>query len=253
MKFFIDGKEIKTVISGATISGSLNLVSRCASFSYIYSPIDKEFEIYKAKIGSLVLIKNESKNIFQGKITSINYQAESKVIQIQAKDLFSILLETKPIGRFKGNLLNVLKQVLDKNNIIPVVNNFIKNEINIVNFGELTSFDVIKIAINKVYGDDFKLFLDGDLNLNILFPLISNSKADFIIGENIISSNFSSSKIGNTSIITAIGNNEIVSGSVIRVIEPNNGFFGYFVVQKDRHVYSLGHIMELEIKERISI
>ena len=76
MKFFIDDREIKTINTGAIIEGSLNLVSRCANFSYVFDDKNLEFENYKAKLGSKVLIKNDSnKNIFKGKITSINYQS----------------------------------------------------------------------------------------------------------------------------------------------------------------------------------
>ena len=106
------------------------------------------------------------------------------------------------------------------------------------------------IRLGKLFGDEFKIYLDGDSNIEVLIPSVSSSKGDFRIGENIISSNFNSSSSGNLSTIVSLGNDNIVSGSLIRVIEPKNGFFGYFIVEKDKHIYDFVHTMELQIKER---
>lgn len=251
MKFFIDDREIKTINTGAIIEGSLNLVSRCANFSYVFDDKNLEFENYKAKLGSKVLIKNDSnKNIFKGKITSINYQSESKIIQITAHDFLYELVNQKVIGRYKGDFLNIISKAISSNNFIKSVKKFLDDEINIVSFGDLSSYDVIKLAATKLFGDEFKIYLDGDSNIEVLIPSVSSSKGDFRIGENIISSNFNSSSSGNLSTIVSLGNDNIVSGSLIRVIEPKNGFFGYFIVEKDKHIYDFVHTMELQIKER---
>lgn len=59
MKFIINNVEIKTVLKNAVIRGSFSLISRVASFSYIYDAHDSYFKNYKAKIGNSVLIKND--------------------------------------------------------------------------------------------------------------------------------------------------------------------------------------------------
>lgn len=251
MKFLIDFVEVKTVIEGAVIQGSTNLVSREATFSYVYNPDDSDFPSHLVMVGSIVLIQNDdNKNIFRGFVKTIRYNAESKLVEITAQDELSALVNQKIKGRFKGNLIAVIKKVLGGFNInLDLILKFV-DELNIISFGELSIYDVIFRAIQKVYDGEFKIHVDGNSKLKILFPLIANCKGDFIIGKNIISSSFSANKDNNLSVIEAIGDDEVTSGSIIRVLDPDSGLFGYFTVEKDRHTYEKVHKMRLELKER---
>ena len=82
-------------------------------------------------------------------------------------------------------------------------------------------------------------------------PLKDNSKGDFILGKNVISAQFSQDGFENIAKITAIGNENVVSGTVIKIIDPKNNKIGYFTVKNDIHTYGNIYTMELDLKERI--
>ena len=253
MKFIIDDNEIKTVIKGATIKGSLSLVSRSANFSFIYNENDPDFKKYRAKINSTVTIKNDdNKNIFSGFITRINYLADTKIIEIEASDYFSILLNENVTGRFAGKLLTAINKLLSGLNIFSNIKTSIENKLNVVSLGNLTRYDILEIFMKNIYAkEEFKLYVDGNSSINILLPFRDNSKGDFIFGENIISAYFSQDNFYNLAKITAIGNENVVSGAVIRIIDKLNNKDGYFTVKNDTHIYGDTYTMELELKERI--
>lgn len=251
MKFFIDDNEIKTVKQGAVIFGSLNLVSRKALFSYIYNPYDSDFKIYKAKKDSSVLIKNDDgKNIFKGTVYKIEFETEGSEIKIQAEDLLSLLLKIKPKGRFTGSFMSVINKIIGRFSFLKAMQLVLNKEVNILNLGALSAYDIMFAAASKMYGSEFKIYMNGDGELKFLVPLLSEAKKEFVIGKNIISSSFSSEEEKNTGRIKAIGDDEIVSGSVIKIIEPLSGNFGHFIVEKDVHTYTNTHIMELDVKEK---
>lgn len=248
MKFYIDGKEIKTVITNAEISGSLELVSRMALFSYIY---DSSFENYKAKTGSKILIKNDSnENIFQGNITSITQSKDKKSVLIQAQDFLYPLLNTKVAGRFKGLFLPVLKNIVKEFEIINTVKEYLSKQVNILSLGKLSQYDIISVISRKIYGEEVKIYLDGNSKMKFLLPDISNSIATFTFGKNIISATFTSEDKKNISSVKVLENKDVVSGSVIKIIDEVNQNSGYFVVTKDKHVYGKIHTMNLELRER---
>ena len=160
------------------------------------------------------------------------------------------MLETKVKGRYKGTFDAILSKIIGNFNIISKIKTIVQDEINIVSFGDLSLYDILLIASEKVFKDDFKLYVDGDSKLNILLPLVGESKLDLVFGQNIISSSFSINNEGSSSNITAIGDSSFVSGSIIRLIEPESGLSGYFIVEKDTHNFSDVYTMTLSIKER---
>ena len=253
MKFIIDDNEIKTVIKGATIKGCLSLVSRNASFSFIYNENDSNFEKYKAKVHSKVTIKNDNdKNIFSGFITTINYVRERKLIEIEASDYFSILLNKNVTGRFTGTLFANIKKLLDGFSIFSNIKTAITKKLNVVSLGNLTYYDILEIFMKNIYEtEEFKLYVDGDSSINVLLPFRDNSKGDFILGENVISAYFSKDSFYNIAKIKAIGNENVVSGTVIRLIDKANNKDAYFTVKSDIHTFGDIYTMELELKERI--
>lgn len=256
MKFYIDDNEIKTVNANATIRGCLSLISRSAKFSFIYNENDSNFIKYKAKINSTVKIKNDNnKSIFSGFITRINYMADKKLVEIEANDYFTILLNEKVTGRFAGKIFNAVNNLLSGLKIYSNLQNIktaVENKLNVVSLGNLSRYDILEIFIKNLYAtEEFKLYIDGDSSLNVLLPFRDNSRGDFILGENVISAFFSKDDSLNNAFIVAIGDDNIVSGCVIRLIDKINNKKGYFTVKSDVHTYGNTHTMELELKERI--
>lgn len=247
MKFYIDDKEIKTINKNSLITGGINLVSRSASFSYLYM---NDFGLPYAQYKSSVLIKNdENETIFRGSVVKLNYSADKKTIEVEAKDPLYFLLETKIKGRYKGNLIQIMAEILGGFNISFALEGLFLDELNIISLGGLSAYDVIKIAVSKIFGDNFKIYLDSMLNLKILIPSILNSKAELIIGKNVISAEFAQSESDNVSKITALNNDDVISGSIVKVVEQNKGIEGYFLVESDVHNYSSINTMTLNLKE----
>lgn len=253
MKFIIDDNEIKTVIKGATVRGCLSLVSRSASFSFIYNEADPDFEKYKAKIGSGVKIKNDdNKNVFSGFITKINYNQDKKLVEIEASDYFSILLNKNVTGRFTGSITAGLNDLLSGFNIFFDMKTSLTKKLNVISFGNLSYYDILEIFMKNIYEtEEFKLYIKSDSSIGVLLPLKDNSKGDFILGKNVISAQFSQDGFENIAKITAIGNENVVSGTVIKIIDPKNNKIGYFTVKNDIHTYGNIYTMELDLKERI--
>ena len=54
--------------------------------------------------------------------------------------------------------------------------------------------------------------------------------------------------VENTSELLAIGNNNVISGSVIEIYEPKTNLTGKFWVVSDEHEYSTTHRMRLGVK-----
>ncbi|MCD8024521.1 MAG: hypothetical protein LUE64_03205 [Candidatus Gastranaerophilales bacterium] len=251
MKFLIDDVEIKTVIRGAYIEGSLSLVSRSAGLSYIYNPSDSDFALYKAKINSKLVIKNDDgDNIFKGYIQEVSYQTDKHLVNIYARDFLSTLLNTYVTGRFKGTLSSILNNALADFDFTFGLDSVLQQEVNILSLGEFTYYDIISAAASILYDDDFKIYLDGNSKLQILLPFFNNSKGDFILGQNILSSHFFMQENKNTGRIKAIGQDDVTAGTIIRVIDQDASIYGYFTVVKDKHIYTSVHTMELELKER---
>jgi len=248
MKFYIDDKEIKTVITNAETSGSLELVSRMALFSYIY---DSSFENYKAKTGSNVLIKDDNnENVFQGNITSITQSKDKKNVLIQAQDFLYPLLNTKITGRFKGLFLPVLKDIVKEFEVINTIKEYLTKQVNVLSLGQLSKYDIISVISRKIYGEEVKIYLDGNSKMKFLLPDVSGSTATFTFGKNIISASFTSENKKNISSIKTLENKDVVSGSVIKIVDEVNQNSGYFIVTKDKHAYGKINTMELELKER---
>ena len=254
MKFYIDGIEIKTVTEGAEITGGLDLPSRSALFSYVYNNEEYMKFKYKAKVGSHVIIKNDSdKKIFTGKVTEINYFKDKNLIKIQAQDMFYELIKIKIKGRYKGTLASILKDFMNKykitSSIITKITTVLQKELNILSLGKLSVYDIILIAARKIFGKEVKLYLDGDSGIHVLIPRLLDPAANFSIGKNIIDADFSANEKNNFSSLTVNGDENIVSGSVIS-IEDENGNKGTFIVQKDRHIYGNIYKTVLNVKER---
>lgn len=282
MKFYINTTQIKTVKKGASIEGSLNSVSRIASFSYIYDSKDPNFKDYKARTGFLVLIKNDSnENIFIGLVLSLSYDANSMTMSVTATDLFSVLLNKKIAGRFKGDFITIFNKVMSgykfTSGILDKIQKFMQKDLfvnfkklldgfslssyylekyadklNVISLGNLSAYDILSIAASKIYGDEFKFYIDGNCRINILLPLYSPPVAELFMGKDIISSSFSVTDGQNRASIMAFGNDKVVAGTTVRIIDPSKNVNGNFVVENDSHIYTNAHTMQLGLRERVT-
>lgn len=251
MKFLINDVEIKTVLKGAKISGCLGLLSRSAAFSFPCTEEIPETMAYTAKVGYGVVIKNDdNKNIFKGKITKIEYSLDKNIVNVEARDLLEEFLYKKIKGRFKGKPLQIFDILKCKFSVINNIANFFKKEINIVNLGKMSVYDIIKVILTELFGSNFKLYIDGYGKIKLLLPLIDKSVRTLILGEDIISASFSADKDNNSSKIKATGRDDVVSGSIIKIVDVMAGVENTFVVESDVHIYNDVHIMELVVKER---
>lgn len=254
MKFFIDDKEIKTVLDNAVCEGNINLASRCVRFSYIYSIDNPNFPQYKVKNGSIVNLKNDNnENIFQGYVTSISYKTYENVVSIQAYDYLYFLLNKKVKGRFRGTFISILKNFLDKNYSIGEILKNLKNRINTISFGNLSAYDILQFALYYIFGEGYKIYIDGDSRLKIINSNSVSPSTILTIGNEIISSSFSLKYGENIGFIRAFDNKNVISGCVITIIDKTGNISGDFIVQSDKHIYRNTNIMELYIKERHTI
>ncbi len=251
MKIFINDTEIKTILKGVSIQGSLSSASRIAKFEFVYSPLS-DIPEYRVKIGSNVLISDNNMNVFKGEVIEIVYIEEQNIIKIQAQDYVSLLLKTYVKGRYQGSLFEIISKVLGGFNFnLGVDLNKIKQSINIVSFGNLTAFDVITSALYALYKDDFKLYTDGYSNLKVLFPLVSKSSFELDCRKNVVSSMFKADVKGGFSKITIRDvNSYIVAGDVIKLVDFDKKISGEFVVEDDCHIFSDTHLVTLTLKER---
>jgi len=250
MKFFIGDTEIKTVVKGALIKGSVNLVSRSAAFSFVSSDEIGGRLQYRAKIGSKVTITNNGKNIFKGNIVKIEYIKDKSIVNIEAEDILKEYLGKKIIGRIKGHFTTVISTLGCKVNILQSFKDILKKEINIVNLEKLSVYDILKIIFKEFFKADFKIYVDGDGKINILLPFKDSSIADIVLQKDVIEASYKSEFLQNGARIKAIGNDDVISGRVIRLIDYNRGISSYFVVEKDSHSYGDIHTIELELAER---
>ena len=203
MKLFIDDTEIKTITKGLTIEGGFELVSRACSFSYVYDPSDVLYKKYKARFGSVVLIKNDKgKDIYKGHIVSVNADYSKKLINIKAQDMAYLLLSKKISGRFKGSFLVAIKSLISKYKTLKDADKFLKKKINVLSLGSFTPMDIICLALSKIH-DEFKIYSDGSGSLEVLTPSVSNPKGTLSLGRDILYANFTSKGIKNTAHIKA--------------------------------------------------
>ncbi len=261
MNVEIDNKEILLLLSGVLIYGSFNTIARNASFSFLYDENNAEFQNIKAKTGSKVVIKDNSKTVFKGRVTRVEYFPAEKRIQILAQDSLSLLLNRKLTGRFSGDILSVISQAIKELNLDGAVD-FIKDAFsfeiktlilqsyntNILSFKTLSAYDIISAALYKYFKNNFKLYIDGNSKLKLFTPFLSTPKDELAFGSDIISSSFSCNEEENLCQIKAFGNLEIVSGKVITL--NNSQKNGQFVVIEDVHEYKAVHTMTLLLKER---
>lgn len=220
----IDDVEIKTVLDGMNWSGAKDIVTRQLSFSFLNNPLKKEIPLYKVSVGSKVEWKENDKTLFLGYVEQMPYSTDEDTITLTCQDLMSRLVRSTFIGRMQGTLNELA------NNICALFG--IKNGIasdnthvhNIVSDGDLTYYEVLKVACDSMY-DKYTLYMEGDtLKLIVSSEEITNT---FKIGENIRVSQFNQSMADMVTRVLVIDN----EGKVLDAVEDKDNLQKYGLFQ----------------------
>lgn len=294
----IDDTEIKTVLDGVQWNGAKDMVSRQLVFSFLCNPLKKEIPLYKVAVGSKVEWKEEDKTLFLGYVEDLPYSTDEDTISLTCQDLMSRLIRSTFIGRIKGTLTELANNICGTFGIKNGIESDSTHVHNIVSDGDLTYFDVLKVACDTMF-ERYTLYMDADT-----LKLADNEIQDtFTIGENIRSSSFRQSMsnmvtrvliidnngkvlqaventenlqkyglfqttysyskdcknnlaeaqkllvgVENEGAIEVNNNNNCISGRLIKIIEPVNGFNGVFEIQTDSHTIGNDSYMRLEVK-----
>ena len=106
-------RYITDYVTQATWSGSDTQVCRTVSLDVVNSPFDKQMQI-DIKLGDLIYLYDDKKNIFQGVVTARSRTNEIGTINYTAKDFMFYLLKSKGTYVFdKKNAESIAKIVCD--------------------------------------------------------------------------------------------------------------------------------------------
>lgn len=217
----IDNVEIKTVLDGVQWDGARDIVTRQLSFTFLYNPLKKEIPEYKVSVGSRVEWIEDNKTLFLGYVEEMPYNTDEDTISLTCRDLMARLVRSTFVGRMKGTLTELA------NNICGIFG--IKNGIesddthihNIVSTGDLTYYDVLKMACDSVF-ENYTLYMNGDT-----LSLAKDEVIDtFQIGYNIRSSSFRQSISDMVTKVIVIDN----EGKILDTVEDTENLqkFGLF-------------------------
>lgn len=182
----INDQIIELVQDGISWGGSKDTVARSLNFSVLYQPLDKTLPVYKAKKGDKVSWVEDNKTLFYGYIEKIDYDTSGDSLNISCSDLMKRLLKSKCIGRFRGTLTELANKICGSFSLKNGIESDSTHVHNIVSEGNLTYYDVLKIACDTMF-ERYNLYLDG-LTLKLAAHDVI---AEFEIGRNIRQSKFS--------------------------------------------------------------
>ena len=206
----IDGVEIKTVLDGVQWSGAKDIVTRQLSFSFLFNPLKKDIPFYKVSVGSRVEWKENNKTLFLGYVEEMPYNTDEDTITLTCKDLMTRLVRSTFIGRMQGTLNELANNICGTFGIKNGINSDNTHIHNIVSDGDLTYYDVLKVACDIMF-DRYNLYMDGD-TLKLATHEVQNT---FEIGYNIRSSSFKQSIADMVNRVLIIDNN----GKVLQAVE----------------------------------
>lgn len=220
----IDNVEIKTVLDGVQWSGAKDICSRQLVFSFLCNPLKKEIPVYKVRVGSRVEWKENDKTLFLGYVEVLPYNTDEDTITLTCQDLMTRLIRSTFIGRMQGTLNELANNICGTfgiKNGIEIDNTHVHN---IVSDGDLTYYDVLKVACDTMF-DRYTLYMDGD-TLRLLTgeqePVNS-----FEIGVNIRGSQFTQSMADMVTRVLVIDNN----GQVLDAVENTEDLQRYGLFQ----------------------
>lgn len=234
----IDGVEILTVREGLSWQGTRELGCRTFNFSFLYNPLKKDIKKYNVKAGSKVEWKENNKTLFFGYVETLPYNTDEDTINVSCVDFLNRLIKSSFVGRMRGTLTELANNICGQFGIKNGLSSNSTHVHNIVSTGDLTYFDVLKIAYDSVFGsDNYTLYMDGD-TLSLATDTVV---AEFITGKNIRSSSFSQSISDMINKVLIIDNN----GKVLKAIEDTASIQQYGLFQT---VYSYNN----DIKDNLA-
>ena len=220
----IDDVEIKTILDGMNWSGAKDIITRQLSFSFLNNPLKKEIPLYKVSVGSKVEWKENDKTLFLGYVEQMPYSTDEDTITLTCQDLMSRLVRSTFIGRMQGTLNDLANNICA---LFGIKNGIASNNThthNIVSDGDLTYYEVLKVACDSMF-DRYTLYMEGDT-----LKLITNSEEitnTFKIGENIRVSQFNQSMSDMVTRVLVIDN----EGKVLDAVEDTENLQKYGLFQ----------------------
>ena len=217
----INGVEILTVLDDMTWEGAKDIVTRSLSFSFLYNPQVEDMPRYNCKVGDKVEWIENDKTLFLGYIETTQYNTDDDSISITCHDYASRLARSKFVGRMRGTLNELANNICGSFNIKNGINVDNSHVHNIVSDGDLTYYEVLKTACDTMF-ERYTLYMDGDT-----LKLADNDVvAEFTIGQNIRSSNFSQSLSDMVTKVIVIDND----GNILDSVEDKENLqkFGLF-------------------------
>ena len=217
----INGIEILTIIDEISWEGAKDIVTRSLSFSFLYNPQVEDMPRYNCKVGDKVEWIEGDKTLFLGYIESTQYNTDSDSVSVNCQDLASRLARSKFVGRMQGTLNQLADRICGSFNIKNGINVDNSHVHNIVSTGDLTFYEVLKAACDTMF-ERYTLYMDS----NTLKLAKHDIVAEFIIGKNIRSSNFSQSLDDIVTRVLVIDND----GNILNAVENKENLqkFGLF-------------------------
>lgn len=218
----INGIEILTIVDDSlTWEGAKDTVTRTLSFSFLYNPQVEDMPRYNCKIGDKVEWIENNKTLFFGYIDSMDYSTDEDTIPVTCYDYACRLAKSKFVGRMRGTLNELANNICGSFGIKNGINVDNSHVHNIVSDGDLNYFEVLKTACDTMY-ERYTLYMDADT-----LKLAEHNVIDeFVIGENIRSSNFSQSMTDMVTKVLVIDNDGKILNSVVD--KENLEKFGLF-------------------------
>lgn len=220
----IDDVEIKTVIDGMTWSGAKDVVSRQLAFSFLCNPLKKEIPLYKVRVGSKVEWIENNKTLFLGYVEELPYNTDEDTISLTCQDLLTRLIRSTFIGRMQGTITELANNICGLFGIKNGIESDNTHVHNIVSDGDLTYYEVLKVACDSMF-DRYTLYMDGD-TLKLL-TAEQEPVNTFKIGENIRASRFNQSMANMVTRVLVIDN----EGKVLDAVENTEDLEKYGLFQ----------------------
>lgn len=220
----IDNVEIKTVIDGMTWSGAKDVCSRQLAFSFLCNPLKKEIPLYKVSVGSKVEWIENNKTLFLGYVEELPYNTDEDTISLTCQDLLTRLIRSTFIGRMQGTITELANNICGLFGIKNGIESDNTHVHNIVSDGDLTYYEVLKVACDSMF-DRYTLYMDGD-TLKLL-TAEQEPVNTFKIGENIRASRFNQSMANMVTRVLVIDN----EGKVLDAVENTEDLEKYGLFQ----------------------
>lgn len=207
----INGVEILTVHdSSISWEGAKDTITRSFSFSFVCNPQFEDLPKYSCAVGDKVEWIENGKTLFLGYVDEVDFSTDDDTVPVSCYDFACRLGKSKFVGRMRGTLNQLANNICGSfglKNGINVNNTHVHN---IVSDGDLTYFDVLKTACDTMF-DRYTLYMDADT-----LKLAENDiVAEFTIGKDIRSSNFSQSISDMVTKVLVIDNDGNLLNSVV--------------------------------------